>query len=151
MFGDKDYTSRPTSIGDAESTLAHAGIEGASDGEAGKDKEVDDVDMEVSGSGEKASDAGDNAIVVDEATPAPTAVDKTAEGVTPTITALAPPSTAPAAPGDELDPEETYRQAKRRRLNEIRRYDVDSGGAVGVGMGTLRDDDRVVIDDLDPK
>jgi hypothetical protein len=113
-----------------------------------------DVDMEVNGSGDKASDAGDNAIVVDEATPAPTepaAGDKTAEGVTPTTTALTLPSTTRAAPSDEVDPEEIYRQAKRRRLNEIRRYDVDSGGAVGVGMGTLRDDDRVVIDDLDPK
>jgi len=109
------------------------------------------VDMEVNGSGEKASDAGDTPIVVDEATPAPAAVDKTAEGVTPPTTALALPSTVRAAPSDDLDPEEIYRQAKRRRLNEIRRYDVDSGGAVGVGMGTLRDDDRVVIDDLDPK
>jgi hypothetical protein len=107
--------------------------------------------MEVNGSGDNASDAGDNAIVVDEATLAPAAVDKTAEGVTLTTTALALPSAVRAAPSDELDLEEVYRQAKRRRLNEIRRYDVDSGGAVGVGMGTLRDDDRVVIDDLDPK
>jgi enhancer of polycomb-like protein len=46
---------------------------------------------------------------------------------------------------------EAARLAKRRRLNEIRRYDADSGGAVGVGMGVAKDDDRVVIDDLDPK
>jgi hypothetical protein len=153
QFADKDYTSRPTSIGDAESTLAHADVQAVSDDQAGKDKD-DDVDMEVNGSGDKASDAGDNAIVVDEATPAPgepAAGDKTVGGVTPSTTALALPSTTRAAPSDELDPEEVYRQAKRRRLNEIRRYDVDSGGAVGVGMGTLRDDDRVVIDDLDPK
>jgi enhancer of polycomb-like protein len=51
----------------------------------------------------------------------------------------------------EEDEDETEREAKRRRLNEVRRYDVDSGGAVGVGMGTGRDDDRVVIDDLDAK
>jgi hypothetical protein len=154
QFADKDYTNRPTSIGDAESTLAHADVQAVSDSEAGRDKEVGDVDMEVNGSGDKASDAGDVAIVVDEATPAPTepvAGDKAVGGVTPTTTALALPSTTRAAPSDELDPEEAYRQAKRRRLNEIRRYDVDSGGAVGVGMGTLRDDDRVVIDDLDPK
>jgi hypothetical protein len=156
QFADKDYTSRPTSIGDAESTLAHADVQAVSDCEAGTDKEVGDVDMEVDRgtSGDKVSDVGDNAIVVDEATPAPgdhAAGDKTVEGVTPTTTALALPSTTRAAPSDELDPEEAYRQAKRRRLNEIRRYDVDSGGAVGVGMGTLRDDDRVVIDDLDPK
>jgi hypothetical protein len=113
-----------------------------------------DMDMEVNDSGDKASDAGDIAIVVDEATPAPTdpvAGDKTVAGATPTTTALTLPSTTRAATSDELDPEEVCRQAKRRRLNEIRRYDVDSGGAVGVGMGTLRDDDRVVIDDLDPK
>jgi hypothetical protein len=50
---------------------------------------------------------------------------------------------------DEED--EVERDAKRRRLNEFRHYDVDSGGAVGVGMGVGRDDDRVVIDDLDAK
>jgi hypothetical protein len=151
QLADKDYTSRPTSIGDAESTLAHADVQAVSDGEAGKDKEAGDVDMEVNGSGDKASDAGDIPIVVDDATSAPAAVDKTAAGVTPTTTALALPLTARVAPSDELDPEESHRLAKRRRLNEIRRYDVDSGGAVGVGMGTVRDDDRVVIDDLDPK
>lgn len=47
--------------------------------------------------------------------------------------------------------DEIERDAKRRRLNEVRHYDVDSGGAVGVGMGVARDDDRVVIDDLDAK
>jgi enhancer of polycomb-like protein len=41
--------------------------------------------------------------------------------------------------------------AKRRRLNEICRYNVDSGGGVGVGMGMTADDDRVIIDDLDVK
>jgi hypothetical protein len=113
-----------------------------------------EVDGDNSATGDQASDAGDIAIVVDEATPAPVdsaAGDKTVEGVTPTTAALALPSTVRAAPSDELDPDESHRQAKRRRLNETRRYDVDSGGAVGVGMGTLRDDDRVVIDDLDPK
>jgi hypothetical protein len=151
QFADKDYTNRPTSIEDAESTLSHTDVQVVSDSEAGKDMEAEDVDMEVNGSGDKASDAGDIAIVVDEATPAPAAVGKTAVGATLTTTALALPSAVRAAPSDELDLEEVYRQAKRRRLNEIRRYDVDSGGAVGVGMGTLRDDDRVVIDDLDPK
>lgn len=41
--------------------------------------------------------------------------------------------------------------AKKRKLNEIWRYDVDRGGALGVGMGVPEDDDRVVIDDLDVK
>ena len=155
-FADQDYTSRPTSIGDAESTLAHADVQAVSDSEAEKDNGAGDVDMdmEVNGPGDKASDAGDIAIVVDGASAAPTepaAGAKAVGGVTPTTTALTLPPTTRAAPSDELDPEEVYRQAKRRRLNEIRRYDVDSGGAVGVGMGTLRDDDRVVIDDLDPK
>jgi hypothetical protein len=154
QFADKDYTNRPTSIEDAESTLSHTDVQVVSDSEAGKDMEAEDVDMEVNDSGDKPSDAGDIAIVVDEATPAPTdqvAGDKAVAGATPTTTAVTLPSTTRAATSDELDPEEVYRQAKRRRLNEIRRYDVDSGGAVGVGMGTLRDDDRVVIDDLDPK
>lgn len=52
---------------------------------------------------------------------------------------------------DTSDEDETERQSKRRRLDEVRRYDVDSGGAVGVGMGISRDDDRIIIDDLDPK
>jgi enhancer of polycomb-like protein len=49
------------------------------------------------------------------------------------------------------DDNESSQQSKRRRLDEVRRYDVDSGGAVGVGMGISRDDDRIIIDDLDPK
>jgi len=40
---------------------------------------------------------------------------------------------------------------ERRRLNEIWRYDVDRGGALGIGMGMGEDEDRVIIDDLDPK
>lgn len=49
------------------------------------------------------------------------------------------------------DEDESARQSKRRRLDELRRYDVDTGGAVGVGMSISRDDDRIIIDDLDPK
>lgn len=41
--------------------------------------------------------------------------------------------------------------AKRRRLNEVWRYDVDHGGALGVGMGVAGNGDWVLIDDLDPK
>lgn len=55
------------------------------------------------------------------------------------------------ADADTPDEDETVQQSKRRRLNEVRRYDVDSGGAVGVGMGISRDDDRIIIDDQDPK
>lgn len=51
---------------------------------------------------------------------------------------------------DRDDLEEEGR-AKRRRLNEMWRYDVDSGGAVGVGMGVNGDEERVIIDDLEPK
>nr|XP_031864462.1 uncharacterized protein CI109_000376 [Kwoniella shandongensis]KAA5531534.1 hypothetical protein CI109_000376 [Kwoniella shandongensis] len=40
---------------------------------------------------------------------------------------------------------------KRRRLNEVWRYDVDRGGALGVGMGVLEDQDRVIVDDLESK
>lgn len=55
--------------------------------------------------------------------------------------------------GDEaMDGEDASEEsAKRRRLNEICRYNVDSGGGVGVGMGMTADDDRVIIDDLDVK
>ena len=58
-----------------------------------------------------------------------------------------PKSIDDAEPSDD----EQAQQSKRRRLNEVRRYDVDGGGAVGVGMGISRDDDRIIIDDLDPK
>lgn len=47
--------------------------------------------------------------------------------------------------------EDTYADAKRRRLNEVWRYDVDRGGGLGVGMGMVEDDDRLVIDDHDIK
>ncbi|WVR06584.1 hypothetical protein IAU60_003616 [Kwoniella sp. DSM 27419] len=40
---------------------------------------------------------------------------------------------------------------KRRKLNEIWRYDVSKGGALGVGMGVVEDQDRVIIDDMDQK
>ncbi|ORY30601.1 enhancer of polycomb-like-domain-containing protein [Naematelia encephala] len=49
------------------------------------------------------------------------------------------------------DGDDTFSSTKRRRLNEIWRYDADHGGAVGVGMGLAGDEDRVIIDDLDPK
>lgn len=118
------------------------------------EKEVGDVDMDVdSGAAATGDKASDIAIVVDDATPAPetTPAGDKANAVTPTAGSSALVSTAARPPTDARDSDVDDRQAKRRRLNEIRRYDVDSGGAVGVGMGTLRDDDRVVIDDLDPK
>jgi enhancer of polycomb-like protein len=40
---------------------------------------------------------------------------------------------------------------KKRKYDEMWRYDADSGGAIGVGMGVSQEDDRVVIDDLDLK
>lgn len=49
---------------------------------------------------------------------------------------------------EEADEED---RVKRRRLNEVWRYGVDRGGAVGVGLGMIEDEDRVVIDDLDAK
>lgn len=56
---------------------------------------------------------------------------------------------------DEVDDQEeesvAASGAKKRKLNEAWRYDVDRGGALGVGMGISEDDDRVVIDDLDIK
>ena len=42
-------------------------------------------------------------------------------------------------------------RAQVRRMNEVWRYDVDRGGALGVGMGITEDEDRIIIDDLDPK
>lgn len=42
-------------------------------------------------------------------------------------------------------------KAMRKDLNETWRYDVDRGGAVGVGMGLEEDYDRVIIDDLEAK
>jgi enhancer of polycomb-like protein len=51
----------------------------------------------------------------------------------------------------ENDEEDAYAEAKRRRLNEVWRYNVDRGGGLGVGMGIIEDDDRLVIDDHDIK
>ncbi|WVF68779.1 hypothetical protein IAT40_003551 [Kwoniella sp. CBS 6097] len=51
----------------------------------------------------------------------------------------------------ERDEEEVYIANKRRRLNEVCRYDVSRGGALGVGMGVAEDKDRVIVDDLDSK
>ena len=51
----------------------------------------------------------------------------------------------------EEDEEEARLNVKRRRLNETWRYDVDRGGGLGVGMGLVEDDDRLVIDDHDIK
>ena len=42
-------------------------------------------------------------------------------------------------------------KAMRKDLYETWRYDVDRGGAVGVGMGLEEDYDRVIIDDLEAK
>ena len=54
---------------------------------------------------------------------------------------------------DNMDEAEQTNEgrAKRRRLNEVWRYDVDHGGALGVGMGMAEDEDRILIDDLHPK
>ena len=53
---------------------------------------------------------------------------------------------------DNEDKDETMEdRTKMRRLNEIWRYDAERGGALGVGMGDPEDEDRIVIDDLDPK
>lgn len=52
---------------------------------------------------------------------------------------------------DDADEDERDAAAKRRKLNEIWRYDADHGGCVGVGMGISEDQDRIVIDDLDAK
>ena len=51
----------------------------------------------------------------------------------------------------EDDGVDERQEAKRRRLNEMCRYDTDKGGALGVGMGVSADEDRVIIDDLDLK
>jgi enhancer of polycomb-like protein len=51
----------------------------------------------------------------------------------------------------EDDAADERHEAKRRRLNEMCRYDVNKGGALGVGMGVSADEDRVIIDDLDLK
>ncbi|KAK4683741.1 enhancer of polycomb-like protein, partial [Tremellales sp. Uapishka_1] len=47
--------------------------------------------------------------------------------------------------------DETDSHSKRRRLNENWRYDLDKGGALGIGMGISEDDDRMVVDDFEPK
>lgn len=54
---------------------------------------------------------------------------------------------------DEVEEEmrEQSPKAMRKDLNETWRYDVDRGGAVGVGMGLEEDYDRVIIDDLEAK
>ena len=53
---------------------------------------------------------------------------------------------------DDEDMDETMEdRAQVRRMNEVWRYDVDRGGALGVGMGITEDEDRIIIDDLDPK
>ena len=52
---------------------------------------------------------------------------------------------------DAMDAEDESFDARMQRLREGFRYDVDSGGAVGIGMGMSNNEDRLVIDDLDPK
>ncbi|WVW84986.1 hypothetical protein I302_107022 [Kwoniella bestiolae CBS 10118] len=52
---------------------------------------------------------------------------------------------------DEAEDEEDELSSKRRKLNEVSRYDVSRGGALGVGMGMEEDMDRVVVDDFDSK
>ena len=62
------------------------------------------------------------------------------------------PSRARPKSIDDVEEEVDERNdAKRRRLNEMCRYDVNKGGALGVGMGVSADEDRVIIDDLDLK
>jgi hypothetical protein len=56
-----------------------------------------------------------------------------------------------AQDGKKPDDADDEGRRKRRRLDEVWRYDVDRGGAVGVGMGVMEDADRVIIDDLDSK
>ncbi|WVQ96306.1 hypothetical protein IAU59_003410 [Kwoniella sp. CBS 9459] len=62
-----------------------------------------------------------------------------------------PKSIDEALEARELEQEEADSPNKRRRLNEICRYDVSRGGALGVGMGVAEDKDRVIVDDLDSK
>ncbi|WVQ65343.1 uncharacterized protein L199_003519 [Kwoniella botswanensis] len=52
---------------------------------------------------------------------------------------------------DEVEEDEDDWSQKRRKLNELSRYDVSRGGALGVGMGMEEDMDRVVVDDFDSK
>ena len=52
---------------------------------------------------------------------------------------------------EDEDVDDGRAEIKRRRLNESVRYDVNRGGAVGVGMGITEDNDHIVIDDYDPK
>lgn len=54
---------------------------------------------------------------------------------------------------DEVDEQEGERQAemKRRKVDEVWRYDASRGGALGVGMGLGNDEDHFVLDDLDAK
>ncbi|WWC71031.1 uncharacterized protein I206_104984 [Kwoniella pini CBS 10737] len=54
---------------------------------------------------------------------------------------------------DEVDDENDDQDvsSKRRKLNELSRYDTSRGGALGVGMGMEEDLDRVIVDDLDSK
>nr|ODN91801.1 hypothetical protein L203_01053 [Cryptococcus depauperatus CBS 7841] len=49
---------------------------------------------------------------------------------------------------DDVEPVE---RKKQKNPDEIWRYDVDKGGALGVGMGLEDDQDRVIIDDLESK
>lgn len=53
---------------------------------------------------------------------------------------------------DEVEDEVEERVGeKRKRLNETCRYDVNKGGALGVGMGVGDEEDRIIIDDTDIK
>lgn len=82
----------------------------------------------------------------------PTSPSEYSDWLFPDTFADRPRSKRPTSIDDVDSDEDALAQpSKRRRLEEVRRYDVDTGGAVGVGMGISRDDDRIVIDDLDPK
>lgn len=82
----------------------------------------------------------------------PTSPSEYAEWLFPDTFADRPRSKRPTSIDDvDADDDPLALPSKRRRLDEVRRYDVDTGGAVGVGMGISRDDDRIIIDDLDPK
>jgi hypothetical protein len=155
-FADKEYSDRPTSIdgfnladysvdSEVEDVVVDTVERKEDDDKVNDGDKVEDTEI-VDDSLEKVDGA-----IADDGEVETVNIDTAAEDKANTTADVDVEMTDNSKAARPLIHSDGERNAKRRRLNEIRRYDVDSGGAVGVGMGVAKDDDRVIIDDMDSK
>jgi hypothetical protein len=159
-FADKEYSKRPTSIDgfnladySVDSEVEDVVVDTVerkedddkvNDGDKVEDTEIVDDSLEKVDGAIEDDKADDNEVVTVN-------IDTAGEDKVNTTADVDVVMTDTSKAARVRVPSDGERIAKRRRLNEMRRYDVDSGGAVGVGMGVAKDDDRVIIDDMDSK